>query len=79
MRDKKIMGRAVAAAPTHQVSYTEQKLESLRRFYANNKPPADFALMRASNLIKRFRESPLKELAETNLLLKAKAFLSGAK
>ena len=79
MKPKKAMGRSGGNRSTHQFSYTKQKAESLRTFYANYQPPGDFALARASNQIKRFSELPLKDLAETNLLLKAKAFLAGTK
>ena len=79
MRRQKEMSRNGGNRSTHQFSYTKQKAESLRTFYANYQPPGDFALARASNQIKRFSELPLKDLAETNLLLKAKAFLAGTK
>lgn len=79
MTRQKTMGRRGGNRSIHQASYAELKAESLRKFYANYQRPGDFALVRASNLIKRFTEYPFKDLAETNLLLKAKAFLAGAK
>ena len=79
MKPKKAMGRSGGNRSTHQFSNAKQKAESLRVFYANYQRPSDFALAHASSLIKRFKEDPLKDLAETNLLLKVKAFLAGAK
>jgi len=96
MTINKTMGRSGGNRSTHQFSYTKQKAESFRSFYANAKGPGDCNLddlkdpvsrqkavrwrdaMRASNRIKIFPEH-LKDLAETNYLLKAKAFLAGTK
>lgn len=89
MTRKKAKGRDCGTRSTHQVSYTELKAESLRRFYADNKKLGEYvfgspeavrlhSVVRVSKLIKRFGEGPLKNLQKINLLRKAKAFLAGS-
>lgn len=44
MRRQKAMGRSGGNRSTHQVSYTELKAESLRRFYAGFRHPGEHVL-----------------------------------